>query len=263
MAVIASSSQKPGRLLAPTDQLELLRSHPVFGGLESSQVSRLGTYARTRRVRAGVTIFTKGDAGTALFAVSTGTVKITVPSIDGREAMFNLLHAGEIFGEIALLDGRPRTADAVAMTDCELMVIERRDFLTFVHSDPSVALKLIELLCGRLRFASEHLEEVVFLHLPARLARLLLRLSDQDGGITGKPKLKITQREISHMLGSTRESVNKQLRAWTKRKWIALERGGIVLVAPTALAGVAAGAKEEDTRLVPARKRPRAGASRR
>src|SRR5207302_11486347 len=123
----------------------------------------LASYARSRKVAGGTTLFAKGDPGTALFAVGTGTVKITVPSIDGREAMFNLLHAGEIFGEIALLDGRPRTADAVAMTDCELMVIERRDFLAFMHSEPSVAFRLIELLCARLRFASRHLEQVVFL----------------------------------------------------------------------------------------------------
>jgi CRP-like cAMP-binding protein len=234
----------------------------VFGGLESSQLNRLGTYARTRRVRGGATIFVKGDPGTALFAVSAGTVKITVPSVDGREAMFNLLHAGKIFGEIALLDGQPRTADAVAMTDCDLMVIERRDFLTFVHNEPTVALRLIELLCARLRWASEHLEEVVFLNLPARLARLLLRLSDQNGGMADKPRLKITQREISHMLGSTRESVNKQLRAWTKRKWISLERGGIVLLGRDALAGVAAGATDDDMRAAHERKRPRAAARR-
>jgi CRP-like cAMP-binding protein len=256
MAVVVPTSPNR-RLPAPTDQLGLLRGHPVFGGLESAQLSRLGTYARNRRVRAGTTLFVKGDAGTALFAVSAGTVKITVPSIDGREAMFNLLHAGEIFGEIALLDGRPRTADAVALTDCELMVIERRDFLAFVHSEPTVALKLIELLCARLRFASEHLEEVVFLHLPARLARLLLRLSEEDGDGASKPRLKITQREISHMLGSTRESVNKQLRAWTKRRWIALERGGIVLLSPESLADIAAGASDESAAPLPARKSQR------
>jgi CRP-like cAMP-binding protein len=245
MAIVEAAPQKPGRLPAPTDHIALLRSHPVFGGLDSSQLRRLGAYARTRRLRAGATLFTKGDPGTALFAVGEGTVKITVPSVDGREAMFNLLHAGEIFGEIALLDGQPRTADAVAVTDCELMVIERRDFLAFLHSEPSVALKLIELLCARLRFAGEHLEEVIFLHLPARLARLLLRMAEQAGGVSQKKRLAITQREISQMLGSTRESVNKQLRAWTKRKWIALERGGIVIAAPDALADVAAGAADE------------------
>ena len=86
--------------------------------------------------------------GTALFAVCAGTVKIT-NRVDRwpREGGFNLLHAGEVFGEFALLDGQPRTTDAVAMTDCELTVIKRRDFLSFVQGEPKVALKLIELLC--------------------------------------------------------------------------------------------------------------------
>lgn len=233
-----SPTSRPAR--APVDNLAVLRSHPVFGALELVQVKRLGAYARTRHVTSGTTIFAKGDPGTALFAVSSGTVKIMVPSTDGREAMFNLLHVGEIFGEIALLDGQPRTADAVAMTDCELMAIERRDFLDFMHSEPNVAIKLIELLCTRLRIAGEHFEEVVFLNLPARIARILLRLSEDQGASANRSKLTITQREISQMLGSTRESVNKQLRIWAKRKLIALERGHIVLIAPEALADIAA-----------------------
>jgi CRP-like cAMP-binding protein len=211
----------------------------VFGALAVEQLERLCTYATTRTVAAGTTLFSKGDPGAALFAVRSGTVKITVPSIDGREAMFNLLHAGEIFGEIALLDGQPRTADAVTMTDCEFTVIERRDFLTFVHGEPKVALKLIELLCARLRWASTHFEEVVFLNLPTRLARTLLRLA-QDGR-SAEGKLTITQRELSHMLGTTRESVNKQLRVWAKENWISLERGGVRVLAPDTLTGIAKG----------------------
>ena len=248
MAISATPPQKDGHARVPVEGLALLRGHPVFGALGAAQLQRLGSYARTRRVPNGTTIFAKGDPGTALFAVGAGTVKIMVPSVDGREAMFNLLHAGEIFGEIALLDGQPRTADAVAITDCELTVIERRDFLTFVHSEPSVALKLIELLCARLRVASQHFEEVVFLHLPARLARMLLRLSEEAGVSPDRHKLKITQREISQMLGSTRESVNKQLRIWAKRKWISLERGGIVVLAPGALAGGADDDERPDRR---------------
>ena len=240
MTISVLPPQKPERARAPIDGLALLRGHPIFGALDPTQIERLGSYARTRRVPGGVTIFVKGDPGTALFAVGAGTVKIAVPSIDGREAMFNLLHAGEVFGEIALLDGQPRTADAIAMTDCELIVIERRDFLAFMHSEPNVALKLIELLCGRLRVAAQNFEEVVFLHLPARLARMLLRLSEEAGVSSDRRKLKITQREISQMLGTTRESVNKQLRAWAKRKWIALQRGEIVVLAPAPLADIAA-----------------------
>jgi CRP-like cAMP-binding protein len=246
MSLLTTSSLKILRLGRGLDKLALLQRHPVFGALEVPQLERLVSYAHTRPVKAGTTIFAKGDPGAALFAVCDGTVKIAVPSIDGREAMFNLLHAGEIFGEIALLDGQPRSADAVAMTDCELMVIERRDFLTFVHGEPTVALKLIELLCARLRFASEHLEEVVFLHLPVRLARLLIQLAERDRVLPGKRKLEITQREISNMLGSTRESVNKQLRAWAKRKLIALERGGIAVLAPDVLAAIAASQRGED-----------------
>jgi len=229
-----------------TDNVALLRGHPLFGALEPAQLKRIGSFARRHPVHSGTTIFSKGDAGNSLFSVCAGTVKITVPSIDGREAMFNLLHAGEIFGEIALLDGQPRTADAVALTDCELMVIERRDFLNFVHAEPAVALKIIELLCQRLRWSSQHLEELVFLNLPVRLARLLMRLLDQDADSVDPRKLKITQLEISHMLGSTRESVNKQLRTWTKRKWIALERGGVVLLAPDQLGAIARGANDAE-----------------
>jgi CRP-like cAMP-binding protein len=167
-------------------------------------------------------------------------VKITVPSIDGREAMFNVLHAGEIFGEIALLDGQPRTADVVTLTDTELMVIERRDFLSFVHSEPKVALKLIEFLCARLRFASEHFEEVVFLNLPTRLARTLIRLEETEEGPAVEPrKLAITQQQLSLMLGVTRESINKQLSAWAKRSLIRLERGGIAVLDRTSLRAVA------------------------
>jgi CRP/FNR family transcriptional regulator, cyclic AMP receptor protein len=259
MAVSVLPPQKIRRARAPVDGLALLRGHPIFGALDPAQIARLFSYARTRRVAANTTLFVKGDPGTALFAIGAGTVKIAVPSIDGREAMFNLLHTGEIFGEIALLDGRPRTADAIATTDCELIVIERRDFLTFMQSEPAVALKLIELLCDRLRVAAQHLEEVVFLHLPARLARMLLRLVDENAASPDKRKLRITQREISQMLGTTRESVNKQLRTWAKRKWIALQRGGILVLAAAPLADIAArsgAAAEAD--LGPSRSRSKA-----
>ena len=246
MVVSPSLPQSARRPRAGSAELALLRGHPVFGALEPAQLEQLVSYARTRRVAAGTTLFSKGDPGTELFAVSAGTVKISVPAPDGREAMFNLLHPGEIFGEIALLDGRPRTADAMAMTDCELTVIERRDFLAFVHGEPNVALQLIALLCERLRIASEHYEEVVFLDLPTRLARILLQLAEQTEAGAAEPKLKITQREISQMLGSTRESVNKQLRAWSKRGVIALERGGIVVYRLATLAAIAGGVGKRD-----------------
>jgi CRP/FNR family transcriptional regulator, cyclic AMP receptor protein len=236
-----------GRPAPAPDKLALLQRHPLFGVLGTDLLKRLSGCATMREVKRGKTIFDKGDAGTALFAVHAGTVKISVPSADGREAVFNLIREGEIFGEIALLDGRPRTAGAVAMTDCELMVIERRDFIAFVHQYPEVALKLIEVLCARLRLQSERFEEAIFLNLPARLARTLLRLSADADPKSPGGKLAITQREVSQLVGMSRESTNKQLRAWTKRQWLRLERGSIIVLEPDALAAIAdAGMESED-----------------
>jgi CRP/FNR family transcriptional regulator, cyclic AMP receptor protein len=245
MATNVSSSHDSGRERAAGSLLSLLRGHPVFGALERGQLDRLVSYAKTRRVPNGTTIFVKGDPGTALFAICVGTVKVSVTSVDGREAMLSLLQSGEIFGEMALLDGRPRAADVVATSDCELMVIERRDFLAFVNSDPAIAMKFVELLCDRLRRANEHFEEVIFLSLPERLARILLQLSEPVGTAPARKMVKITQREISQMLGSTRESVNKQLGAWAAAKMIALERGGILVLARDKLAVFAGGAEED------------------
>jgi CRP/FNR family transcriptional regulator, cyclic AMP receptor protein len=236
-----SSLPHDSRARRPADGIALLQSHPLFGALAPVQIKQLGSFARRWRIASGTTLFVKGDPGAGLFAAVSGTVKITAPSIDGREVTFNLLHAGDIFGEIALLDGQPRTADAIAATDCELMVIKRRDFLAFVHGEPKLAMKLIELLCARLRVASAGEEEVVFLNLPARLARLLLRLVEENTAAANRKELSITQQKISEVLGTTRESVNKHLQIWARRRVIALKRGAILVLAPRALAAIVSG----------------------
>jgi CRP/FNR family cyclic AMP-dependent transcriptional regulator len=223
----------------PFDKRAVLLAHPLFGRLGPQLVDRLSSYAVTKSVKRGTTIFGKGDPGTSLFAVCAGTVKITVPSADGKDAVFNLLKEGDIFGEIALLDGQPRTAGAVALTDCELLVIERRNFIPLVESQPEIALKLIEVLCERIRHTSEQVEDVTFLDLPTRLAKVLLRLAENGKPSSGGTKITMTQREIGQMIGMSRESTNKQLRNWEQRKWLRLERGGIVVLAPKALAAAA------------------------
>lgn len=111
----------------------LLRNHPIFGGFPPDLLERLSSHAIRRTVRGGATIFARGDPGTSLFAICFGTVRISSPSPRGRSAIFNLISEGAVIGEIALLDGLPRTADATAVTDCELMVIERRDFSPLIH----------------------------------------------------------------------------------------------------------------------------------
>jgi CRP-like cAMP-binding protein len=219
------------------NHLEILGNHPILGELPRASIERLLSCATTRKLRRGATIFAKGDAGTQLIAVLSGRVKIVVSSPEGREAVLNVVHEGEIFGEIALFDGCPRTASAIALTDCELLSIDRRHFLPLVREQPDVAIKLIEILCARLRRSSEQYEDVMFLNLRARVAKLLLRLAEEVGGPLPR-KVLVTQQEMSQMAGMSRESINKQLRSWAQVKWVRLERGGVVVLRPEALLSI-------------------------
>ena len=182
----------------PLDKVALLRSHPFFRGLDNRIVERLIPHALTRKVKKGTLLFRKGDVGTNLYVVCAGAVRVSAPSDQGRDAVFNLIVPGEIFGEIAFLDGAPRTADAVMIESGELMVIERRDFLPLLRDYPELALRLLQILCGRLRHTSEQVEDIVFLGLGARLAKSLLYLYDHSSSKNSQ-KLKVTQREVSQL----------------------------------------------------------------
>ena len=227
------------------DKLAVLRNDPLFGQLGADALTRLASYAHTRSVSPGTRIFEKGDPGTSLFAVLRGTVKISNQSADGKDAVLNMIPAGGIFGEIALLDGQPRTADAFAVSECELMQIDRRDFVPLVTQNPEIALKLIEILCGRIRRTSEQVEDMTFLDRPGRLAKTLLWLSAQSGASPTR-KISITQREIGQIIGMSRESTNKQLREWEDKKWVKLERGGVVVLDPRPLTQLVEAGGDED-----------------
>jgi CRP-like cAMP-binding protein len=217
------------------DKLAPLRNHPVFRAFPPAVVAHLGTYMTRRKVPQGATIFAKGDPGTTLMAVLSGSVRISVSAGNGHEAVLNIIKPGQLFGEIALLDGRARTADAVAITDCELMVIDRRDFIPFLHREPDVVLKLIEILCARIRRTSAQVEDVMYLGIPARLAKALLELSGGVEASAARDKVRIAQRELGNIVGMSRETTNKQLRAWQQRAWVRLERGSIAVVDAAAL----------------------------
>ena len=221
------------------DKRVILRDHYLFGKLTPQHIDRLSTCIVTKAVKRGTNIFAKGDPGTSLCAIGAGTVRISVPSVEGKDAVFNVLGKGEIFGEIALLDGHPRTADATAVTDCELFVIERRDFLPLMREEPEIALRLIEILCSKLRRTTEQAEEVLFLDLPSRLAKALLRLVDGETAGMQERKVTITQKDLGNIIGMSRESTNKQLRIWADKKLVRLERNAVVILAIDSLADIA------------------------
>jgi CRP/FNR family cyclic AMP-dependent transcriptional regulator len=228
------------------ERVEFFRRHPLFRELRTDVLERWAARAIRKSVSRNAVLFAKGDPGDALVGVLKGTVKISVVAHDGREALLNIIHEGEMFGEIALLDGQPRTADATAMSDCELFYIERADFLAILRSEPDVALKIIELLCARMRRSSEQVEDVMFLNAAARLAKAVLRLSADGAADGARARAKITQREISQIIGLSREMTNRHLREWERARLIELQRGAIVLIEPAALAKIASEGMDGD-----------------
>jgi CRP/FNR family cyclic AMP-dependent transcriptional regulator len=209
------------------DHRELLKSHFLFGKLGDGEIGELLAHARLEHYPAGQEIFAKGSPGQSVMAVLSGSVTIAVPSLEGREIVFNSVGAGEIFGEIALLDGRERTADARALTDCELLVIYRRDFLPFLERRADICIMLLEILCQRLRQTSEQVEDVSFVTLGSRVAKTLLRLAHPESGGAKPAVLRVTQRELGNLVGGTRESVNRQLQTLRKAGLIELAKGSI------------------------------------
>jgi CRP-like cAMP-binding protein len=211
---------------------------PLFQAMTAEELDAVLELATERRVRRGQTIFQKGDEGTSMMAVLSGRVRIGAVSAEGKEVTLNVINPGEVFGEIALLDGKPRSADAQATEETNLLVLERRVFLPFLAGNQDLVLRLLAVLCDRLRKTSVALEEIALFDLPARLARVLLKLSDDYGRATERGTridFKLSQRDLSNLVASTRESVNKQLRAWRDTNVVDLEGGYIVLLRPDRL----------------------------
>ena len=211
---------------------DLLAQHFLLAQLAPAELDRLVAMAGERQFKSGQTIFQKGDPGTSMSAVLQGRVKIGAYSEDGKEVILNIVEPGQIFGEIALLDGKERTADATAMGPTTLLVLERREFIPFLERNPKIAVRLIEVLCERVRRTSEMVESVAFLEYSARLAKLLLRLADSYGEATDdgvRINLKISQQDLGNLIASTRESVNRQLNAWAAEGIVELDRGHITI----------------------------------
>src|SRR5438105_5856990 len=134
-----------------------------------------------RHAPRGTVIFQKGDPGSSLMAVLRGRVRVSSISSEGKEVTLNVISRGEIFGEIALLDAKPRSADATAIEDTQLLIVERRQFLPFLRQNDDLYLRLLAMLCDRLRRTSLALEELAMFDLPARMARLLIKLGVDYG----------------------------------------------------------------------------------
>jgi CRP-like cAMP-binding protein len=217
---------------------EILASHFLLRHLQPDALSRLAATAISMRHGPGSTIFQKGDPGGSMMAVVHGRVKICTYSADGKELVLNFIDRGGLFGEIAVLDGRPRSADAVAIGDTELLVLDRNRLLPFLTADPEVAARLIEVLCQRLRWTSEALEDALLRDAPARVARGLLRLAATFGKQEAKGvkiDIKLSQQQIGNLIGVSRESTNKYIVEWASAGYLTVDSGTLMITDREAL----------------------------
>jgi CRP-like cAMP-binding protein len=198
-----------------TASAELLQRVPLLAGLSTADREALARAVARRRFRRGDIIFQKDEPGHALFIVERGSVRIYVPSTQGNDLILAVLGTGDFFGDISLLDGRPRSASAAATAETTLLTLERADFIALITSRPAAAMAVLEAVSRRLRETDEMASDLAFLDVAGRLAKKLLELAGSHG--VARPAggtlidLPITQEELANMIGVTRESVNRNL----------------------------------------------------
>jgi CRP/FNR family transcriptional regulator, cyclic AMP receptor protein len=223
------------------DGRALLERIPVFAGLSRRDLDLLYGITGTRKLRTREVLFRKGDEGATLYGIMRGRLRV-FSGADSKEVIFNFMDPGEVFGEIALLDAEPRSATVAAVEPVELLTLQRRDFLPFIEQHPKVAIQLATVLAQRLRTLSDAVEDAMLLSIPGRLAKKLLSLAQSygkpaDGGT--RIDLKLPQHELGELVGATRESVNKHMRAWSAGGVIRVERGYITVLDEEALESAA------------------------
>lgn len=216
----------------------LLGRSDLFGGLDILDRRRIAELCTRTRLPARHIVFHQGEPGREMYIVASGRLKISVISEEGRELSFFILHTGDIFGELALLDGERRSATVTTINACELLVLHMNDFKTLLKESHVIGLRMMSLLAGRVRATTALYESSVFIEIPGRLASRLLELANEYGVETDNGvliDLKLSQYELGTLINASRESVNKQLKLWEAQGIIAANKGRIVLVEPELL----------------------------
>lgn len=227
---IAKSVRRPE--LAALTETACLRAGPL-GQLGTAELERLIAHARIETYRPRREIYLKGDEGRGLMVVLRGGVRLGIQATDGRQLAVAVVEPGEVFGELELFDGDERATAATAIGHCELLVVDRRDFLPLLRDNPELGLRLAAVLARRMRRLLEQAEDALFLHRRTRLAKKLLQLVREQGQPTADGislPMQLRQRELGNLLGLSRESINKQLSSWHRAGVIRRERGGVTVV---------------------------------
>ncbi|MEI7990302.1 MAG: Crp/Fnr family transcriptional regulator [Chloroflexota bacterium] len=211
---------------------ELLRHIPLLAGLDESLLVDLERASFRHRVKKDTHLFFRGDPAEDFYLLLSGEVVILLTNPDGRELIINEMRPGDFFGELGLITGQPRSADAVVRHTAELVVVPRRAFLLAMEKEPRLARRLLEATATRLSRSSEFQDALAFLDAQSRLARVLLELDNlnEDRGY-----ITISQEELAQRAGLIRQTVAKTLGKWRRKGWLLTGRGHIMLLNRDAL----------------------------
>ena len=212
-----------------------LKKIPLFSSLKDDEISAINTLSLTKKCSKDTIILLENEEGDTLFVILKGRVKVTTFSESGKEVIFSILNEGDFFGDMSLLDGKPRSATIISLEESELKLIRREDFTRLIEKHPGIALKLMEELTLRLRKADERIESLAFLDVTGRIAGILLQLADERGEksmgcvlIKSRP----THQELANMVGTTRETVSRVLKQLENKDYISMSGKDITILEP-------------------------------
>ena len=215
-----------------------LKQVSIFKSLNDEEALDLVSVAKKRTFRSGEVIFHRDDPGQTLYIIKEGKVKICLISPDGQEISLVVFGKGECFGEFSLLDGLPRSADAVALEKVECYILQRADFHNAIMKKPRIAIQVMEVLCERLRKTDQQVEDLIVLDVYGRVAKKLLELAQTHGVQVENGVLidvRLTQQDLAAMVGASRESVNKVLGYFTDKEFITTDKHKITIHSVTDL----------------------------
>jgi CRP/FNR family cyclic AMP-dependent transcriptional regulator len=223
---------KETKSMEPDKETSYFKQVSFFADLPEEEIQALSPITKRRTFRAGEVIFHRDDPGQVLYMIKEGKVKICIISPDGQEVSLTVFGKGEYFGEFALLDGLPRSTDAVALEKVECYTLQRSDFHNTILKNPKIAILILEALSKRLRNTNQMVEDLIFLDVYGRVAKKLLELADAHGvkvddGV--RIDVRLTQQELAAMVGASRESVNKVLGYFTDKNFISTDKHRITI----------------------------------
>ena len=215
-----------------TDVIGILRGTALLASVPEEDLKAVAAASRVRSFRRGQVVFTRSDPSDTVVVVISGRIKVVVRSADGGVLTLTVLQPGSMLGELAVVDGGPRSADAETVEDCQLLLIPRELIHDICARVPSAAQALTAAIAVMLRRLTEAVADLVFLDLPRRVAKVLLSLPRGGDGVIW---LKMSQEELAHQVGGTRQSVNAALRGFERRGWIELQDRSVVVKQAAAL----------------------------